>query len=219
MFWIFWFFNYDTNEILNNQEELRLYLVQWQLAGFTVYTIILKLWSSSVADRLKSEYVKCHHFSITCNNWNELIKHLLFVRKNKACSSWLTLKTELPHQLKDQDQCLDLINKLTLFLNLSQTLGVFVLMSTQQTVFLHLCLMWGASRLEQTPFSHKCWLKPKVTENNNCHSLSRPHCHFSLIYRCNKWGLVSEIVEGVYSEYENWDCRMSLYATGLSGSV
>lgn len=48
-----------------------------------------------------------------------------------------TENSELPHQLKDQDQHLDVINRGTLFLNLSQILGMVILMSTEQTECLY----------------------------------------------------------------------------------
>lgn len=173
-----------------NQRKLRLCLVQWQLADFTVYTVILKF--------------KCFQWLIDLNlgMWSVITSvFLVIIEVNLINICYLSGKIrlavtdteiwKLPHQLKDQDQHLDIINRL--FLNLSQILGMFILMSLPI-----IYLMWGASRLEQTLFPHKHWPNPKVSENSNCHSFFRSYCNFSAICWFNKWGLVSEIVKGVH---------------------
>lgn len=171
--------------------------MQWQLAGFTVY-IILKLWRSSVADQLKSEYMEFHHFSITCNNWNGIKKHLLFDRKNDACSSWLTLKIVnclISWRIRSMLEC----NKQIIPKSFSDLGNVSTDEYRANWVSLSMiCLKWGASRLEQTGFPHKHWLDPEVSGNNNCHPFFRSYCNFPLICWFNKWGLVSGIVKGVY---------------------
>lgn len=128
-----------------NQRKLRLCLVQWQLADFTVYTVILKF--------------KCFQWLIDLNlgMWSVITSvFLVIIEVNLINICYLSGKIrlavtdteiwKLPHQLKDQDQHLYIINRL--FLNLSQILGMFILMSTAQTECLYPLYIWCEELLD-----------------------------------------------------------------------